>query len=133
MALWLAAGCSGKPDHPALPVVSDGKVLIDMSSLKEGTPRFFTYSYEDGRVDYFAVMVDGAVESYFDACRKCSPKKKGFRARKGRLQCKACGESYSVKALDGSGSCHPIPLKGVREGNRYVISISDMMQGSKYF
>ena len=133
LALALTAACSGKPDHPSLPIVSGGKVLIEVSSLEEGRPRFYTYSFEGGKVDYFAVLVDGAVESYFDACRKCSSSKKGFRFRNGKLQCKACGESYDTSKLQGTGSCHPIALKGVREGDHYVIAISDMLEGSRYF
>lgn len=133
LALSLAAACSGKPDYPVLPKVSGDKIMIETSSLKEGRPRFFTYAYESGKVDYFAVLIDGTVKSYFDACIKCSASKKGFRFRQGRLQCKACGESYGTDQLQGTGSCHPIPLKGTSEGKHFVISITDMMEGSRYF
>ncbi len=133
LALSFFVACSGKPDHPALPKVSEGKVLIEVSSLEEGRPRFFTYAYEDGKVDYFAVLVEGAVESYFDACLKCSASKRGFRFRKGKLQCKACGESYGVDEIQGTGSCLPIPLKGARKDNYHVISLSDMIDGKRYF
>lgn len=136
--LLLVCSCSGKPVYPAAPF-ERGSVRINIADLVEKKPVFYTYREGDKRgINFFVLKLDGEVQSYFDACAKCYPKKKGYRLTGDRLDCRACDVTYSVYDLkDGIGSCYPIKLKGKLEGRTedgfYVIDREDLLKGERYF
>lgn len=131
-ALFLAA-CARKPEHPEVPGQGD-VVRIDVNDLREGDCRFFSYLHEGKRIDYMVLMVDGQVHSYFDACARCYPRKLGYKAAGGEVVCRACGETYALRALKkGAGSCYPIPLEGKLEGGSYLIRTDALAAGARYF
>lgn len=128
--LLLAAACTSKPGHQAAPVRGD-EIRIDISGLMELTPRFYSVEQGGKRYDFFIESAGGTIESYIDACIKCSPRKLGFRVEDKSLVCKACNESYPLDELQGVGSCYPIPLPGKLIGNEYVIKLSDLKRKTK--
>jgi len=134
IALLLLCSCSGKPVYPAAPF-EHGSVRIGLAALPEKKPVFYAFRDSDrARINYFVLKLNGEVQSYFDACAKCYPKKKGYRPSNDRLDCRACDVTYSVHDLkDGIGSCYPIRLKGRIEAGQYVINRDDLLQGEKYF
>lgn len=108
--------------------------VIDISMLQESQPEFYAPSINNKRVCFFLIRVHGEVQSYFNACRECYPKKLGFYLDNGYIACKSCNVKYPVEALkDGMGSCYPIRLKGSVIDNRYIITRDAMMAGVKYF
>jgi uncharacterized membrane protein len=125
--------CAKKPVYPEARF--DGEqVRIVLSGLKERMPAFFTFRAEDKGINYFVVKVNGSVQSYFDACAKCYPKKLGYRIGGDRIVCRACSVRYEVTDLkDGIGSCYPIKLPGRIEGKTYVISRKDILAGGRFF
>ena len=129
--LMLLSGCATKPEYPAPPVSGD-EIVITASSLAEMTPRFYSYSKDGKRYDFFVISINGEVSSYVDACFECGPKKKGFVKDGRRLRCKYCGESFPLESLTGIGSCYPIPLEGEEIGDRYIISIEQLIRKTKY-
>ncbi|MEJ2192620.1 MAG: Fe-S-containing protein [Nitrospirota bacterium] len=132
-ALVLAlSSCARKPEYPAAPSSGD-EIRFSISTLREETPVFYSLEHEGTRIDYLLVKVNGRVESYFDACAKCYPKKLGYRVEDKHLVCVACGERYSMHNLKGAGSCYPLPLEGKTEGDTYVIEKADIINGQRYF
>ncbi|OGW25081.1 MAG: hypothetical protein A2X59_00365 [Nitrospirae bacterium GWC2_42_7] len=110
------------------------RAVADIKNLKEKQAEFYTASIDGRKIDFFIVMVNGEVQSYFNACLTCYPKKLGFRFKNRGVICRTCNVSYPVDTLkDGVGNCYPIKLRGNRDNDRYVIMKEDLMAGSKYF
>jgi uncharacterized membrane protein len=120
------------PTYQEAPREGDS-VIIDLAELHEARPLFFTFTHEGNRINFLILMIGGKIQSYFDACAKCYPKKLGYRLVDGRLQCMACGEQYPLDELRGVGSCYPLPLEGTVEGDSYTIKIQDIIKGKRYF
>jgi len=131
LVLILITGCARKPEYREAPVVKD-EIAVSISTLTGKTPVFFSYIHEGKRYDFFVQSVDGEVRAFVDACFKCAPKQKGFETERGRLRCRACGESFQLENLSGIGSCYPIPLSGeLREGT-YFVRIDQLFAKSRY-
>lgn len=129
----LTAGCRSQPVHTAAPV-TDGQVVISLSSLQQDKPAFYTYHVRGKPVSFFVLKTGDAVESYLDACVKCYPKKLGYRFSEGKVVCKACNVSYPLSHLkDGIGSCYPIVLEGKTDGDTYRISVETVADAERYF
>jgi len=124
--------CSAKPSYPE--VQAQGEVIkLDIRAFKEAEPVFYSYMHRGKRIDFFVLAMNGTIQSYFDACARCYPKKMGYQHIDGKLLCRACGMRFSLDSLDGIGSCYPIPLKGRVEGENYIIDKKDIIKGAGYF
>ncbi|MEW6674695.1 MAG: Fe-S-containing protein [Nitrospirota bacterium] len=125
--------CTGKPVYPDVPF--DGsKVVIDTNGLKDEVPVFYSFRNDRKIINFFVLKIDNEVQSYFDACAKCYPKKMGYRVDRKDVVCRACDIRYSLRSLkEGIGSCYPIVLKGKLEGDKYLIDKEAILEGSKYF
>ncbi len=133
IAVLFLFSCAKKPVYPEARF-DGGNVRIALNDLQEKKPVFFTFHAGDKRINYFVVKVDGAVQSYFDACAKCFPKKAGYRLERSRVICRTCAVRYEVEDLkDGIGSCYPIKLPGRLLGETYIISRKDILAGGRYF
>ncbi len=132
-ALALALlSCARTPSYPEA-TATDGEIRFAIETLTEDKPALFSFHHEGRRINYFVLKINGRVESYFDACAKCSPKKLGYRVSGGRLVCAACGQRYRMDDLGGIGSCYPLRLEGRVEGASYVIEKDDIVKGARYF
>jgi uncharacterized membrane protein len=131
LALVLLA-CMRVPSYPEAPQKGNS-VIIDLAKLQEAKPVFFTFTHKGKRINFLVLRISGEIQSYFDACAKCYPKKLGYRLVDGRLQCMACGEQYPLDELRGVGSCYPLPLEGKVVGDGYAIRIEDVLKGKRYF
>lgn len=129
----LCYSCSKKPVYPAAPF--DGNnIRIELAEIPEQKPVFFTFFANTKGINFFLFKTSGNIESYFDACGKCYPRKLGFRLEANRVVCRACDVSCHLEDLkDGIGSCYPIKLKGRVEGNTFVIDKQDILKGDKFF
>jgi uncharacterized membrane protein len=120
----LGAACTRQQKYPA-PAVSGDEVVIEVSSLKTGTPSFYTYRYKDKNINFFVLRMDEEVQSYLDACASCYPHKLGYRCEDGSMICRNCGLKFSVHQLKkGLGGCYPIWIKGRFENGKYRIPLS---------
>jgi uncharacterized membrane protein len=128
----LVFSCSGKPTYTeARP--SGEELRFALESLRDGEPVFHSLMHEGKRIDFFVLKINGRVESYFDACAKCYPKKLGYRKDGDYLKCVACGQRYPLDDLRGTGSCYPLKLPGRVVGDSYVIDKADIAKGFRYF
>jgi len=133
LPILMLTSCAKKPIYPEAPVSGEA-IMIDIKTLKETPPVFYSFRYKDKRIDFFVVKVNDEVQSYFDACAKCYPEKLGYRHDKQYIVCKKCDVRYSIESLKiGIGSCYPIILKGKTEGDKYIIDKKSVIEGEKYF
>ncbi|HYQ47562.1 MAG TPA: Fe-S-containing protein [Thermodesulfovibrionales bacterium] len=108
---------------------------MDISGLQEKVPQFYTYRHNGHDINFFVVRIDGRIVSFLDACRKCYPRKRGFRFDQSSFICRACDERYPISEIDkGFGSCYPIQLQGRTDGGKYYISVPVLEKTAmKYF
>jgi uncharacterized membrane protein len=130
--LLTSVSCSKQPAYPE-PSVEGSDIRIRIHSLQPEIPQFFTYDYEGKKINFFVITVNGETQSYFDACKKCNPRKLGYRYHKGELICRACNMAYPVDELGGIGSCYPITLEGSSQDGFYVIKHGNIISGQTYF
>ena len=80
------------------------------------------------------MKTDNDIQSYFDACAKCYPEKKGFRFEDKSLVCNLCNVGYSLHTFkEGSGSCYPFKLEGLLKDNIYEIDKESIIEGERYY
>lgn len=134
LLLSIFAACSRRLPYPEATRIGQN-VSIDISNMQPGTPQYFSYLFKGMSIHFFVVKVDDRVISFFDACTKCYPQKKGFKFDNGSVVCRACDERYPISEIaTGFGSCYPVKLPGRTEGSNYLISAADLEKlGEKYF
>lgn len=132
-AVSLLSSCSDRSSFKQISFVGS-IVEVDIKNLTNKQAEFYTTSIDGRKISFFVVMINGEVQSYFNACLTCYPQKLGFRFKDRMVICRTCNESYPVDTLkEGIGNCYPIKLKGNRNNDRYLIKKEDLMAGSKYF
>jgi len=132
--LMVFPGCSKEKSYPS-PSIKDNEAIIDLGSMKEDVPSFFTLAAEDGqKIHFFVVKKKGTAEVYFDACEKCYYRKKGYTFRDGALVCKDCNISFEIGELStGLGSCRPVPIKSSIKNSTLLISLDELKKGKRFF
>jgi len=114
--------------------VLDGNAVVDISALKPEIPQFYTYTYLGKNISFFVVKLKDGVQSYFDACVTCYPKKLGYRCESNYVTCRACNMDFSVHKLEkGIGGCYPIKLEGKTANGRYLIPVKTLESMAKKF
>ncbi len=125
--------CSRQPRHPS-PPQTGGDVVVDIASLQDGVPRFFTYRYQERNISFFVLKLGNDVSSFLDACASCYHQKLGYRYEKGYVRCGACGTTLSVHKLEkGLGGCYPVRLAGRRDKGNYRISLDELRKHAGKF
>lgn len=131
--LGVMTACTPQAGYPP-PPVSGTEVVIDVKQLKPETPLYFSHKKDGKSIDFFVLMVGEKVQSFFDACVTCYPKKRGYRDDGGTVVCRACNQRFPVSSLEkGMGGCYPIKLPGDREGGNYRIPLAKIEEGAKWF
>jgi uncharacterized membrane protein len=113
----------------------DGQsVKISLTDIRERKPEFYSVLIDGKKVSFFIVMVNGKIQSYFNACRRCYPRKLGFDPAEGHMRCRACNAKYPLDQLkEGIADCSPIPLKGAEEKYTYIIARDAFLKGVRFF
>ena len=122
--LTAICSCSQQPLYPP-PTLSGSNASIDIASLPEGVPLFFTYHAGNKNVNFFVLRLNDKILSFLDACITCYPKKLGYRNEDAGVVCRACNMSFSIYKLEkGIGGCYPIRLEGMTENGKYLVPIA---------
>jgi len=122
----IIAACTSQPRHPA-PARNGENVVIEVNSLQPGTPKFFTYHYNNKYISFFVLRLKSGIQSYLDACASCYTHKMGYRDENGAVTCRFCNQRFSVSQLDkGLGGCYPIKIEGRIEKGQYLIPIAKL-------
>ncbi|KJU84032.1 hypothetical protein MBAV_003777 [Candidatus Magnetobacterium bavaricum] len=115
-----------------LPKQIGGELTFNVETLVDKIPQFYTYRYQDRRINFFVIKVDGKVMSFLDACKSCYSRKLGFEFHDGYFKCRSCKTSYSVHEIEkGISNCLPVKIEGRRQGDTYMISVSTL-EGMAY-
>ena len=125
-ALLLISSCSRQPAYP--PAVQEGSnLIIDVATITPEVPKFYTYHYQGKAVNFFALKIDGKVNSFLDACASCYAHRQGYRYEDGCVTCRDCGARFSIYKLEkGLGSCYPIKIEGRMENGKYLIPVKTL-------
>ena len=70
MVVLLAVSCNKTPAHEKAPF-NGSVVAVDIKTLREDVPRFYSMEFDGRRINFFLIKVNGDVQSYFDACAMC--------------------------------------------------------------
>lgn len=131
--LTAVCSCSQQPLYPPAPL-SGSNVSIDISSLQNEVPLFFTYRTTNKNVNFFVLRLNDKVLSFFDACITCYPKKRGYRNEDAGVACRACNMHFSIYKLEkGIGGCYPIKLEGRADKGSYLIPVASLERMSDKF
>ena len=131
--MYILTSCAKGPSYIQAPF-NGYTSEIEVSTLMQKQPEFYSLSIEGKKISFFLVMVNGEIQSYFNACKECYPKKLGFSFYEGYMKCRSCNERWPLESLrHGIGGCYPIPLKGVLKGNKYVIAREAFLEGMQFF
>lgn len=133
LSLVIVLSCAKRPEYLE-PTLSGDRVVVDIKGLKESGPVFYTLHHNGKRINFFVVKIKDDIQSYFDACQRCYPKKLGYRMSEEYVVCRACNMRHPLYSLEtGIGSCYPIVLKGRVEGEMYIIDKEIIIAGSRFF
>ena len=133
------SGFNSKPQArtPAIqPEVSATEVSFPLQAFGDGQAQYFQYPVGNGiTVRFFIIMSsDGVVRAAYDACDVCWREGKGYYQDGDFMVCRNCGQRFaSVKVNEIKGGCNPAPLNRTIAGDKLVLKIADIVQGSQYF
>ena len=122
---------------PAIqPEVTATDVSFPAQAFADGQARYFQYPVGNGITVRFFVLrsSDGVIRAAYDACDVCWREGKGYYQEGDFMVCRNCGQKFaSVKVNVIKGGCNPAPLNRTIVGDKLVIKIADIVQGSQYF
>jgi len=133
------SGFDSKPQArtPAIqPEVSATEVSFPVQAFADGQAQYFQYPTSNGVTVRFFILrsSDGVVRAAYDACDVCWREGKGYQQDGDFMVCRNCGQRFaSVKVNEIKGGCNPAPLNRTVVGDKLVIKIADIVQGSQYF
>ena len=120
-------------------VTSDTNVAITipLSEISEEA-NWYEYDFGNTKIKYFAVQAnDGSIKTAFNECDVCFGSKRGYRQEGEFMVCNNCGNKYPIVGLGtenrGGGGCWPGYLPSQVEGDKLVISVSDIEKGARLF
>ena len=118
------------------PEVTASEVSFPMQAFADGKAQYFQYPMGNGVTVRFFILrsSDGIVRAAYDACDVCWREGKGYYQDGDFMVCRNCGQRFaSVKVNEIKGGCNPAPLNRTIAGDKLVIKIADIVQGSQYF
>ena len=122
-------GCSGNSPYAEAPV-SGNTVTIDLAALSLDEPVFYSYKHNEREIRFFIVRIDGSPVAFLDACETCYSKNLGYRWEDGRLVCRACNMSFTLKKIEkGIGGCTPVRLSGSLVDGKFTIQLKTLQEG----
>ncbi len=135
----LQTGFDSKPQArtPSVqPEVTATEVSFPLQAFADGNAQYFQYPVGNGITVRFFILrsSDGIVRAAYDACDVCWREGKGYQQDGDFMVCRNCGQRFaSVKVNEIKGGCNPAPLNRTIVGDKLVIKIADIVQGSQYF
>ena len=116
--------------------MSATEVSFPLQAFADGQAQYFQYPTSNGVTVRFFILrsSDGVVRAAYDACDVCWREGKGYYQDGDFMVCRNCGQRFaSVKVNEIKGGCNPAPLDRTVVGDKLVIKIADIVQGSQYF
>jgi uncharacterized membrane protein len=130
-------GFESTAEAPAIkPDVTATEVSFPLQVFNDGQAQYFQYPADNGITVRFFILrsSDGVVRAAFDACDVCWRAGKGYSQEGDFMVCRNCGRQFaSIKVNEVKGGCNPAPLERAVVGNKLVIKVADIVEGSQYF
>ena len=107
--------------------VTDGKILLPLSMVDDGTLHRFVYTSKAG-VDIRYIVIKKSTTAYgvgLDACDVCGAGG-GYYERKGQVVCILCDVVMNKATIGFAGGCNPVPFPFAIEEGTMVIDIEDL-------
>lgn len=129
------AGSDYIPALPAQAGTAPSKFSYPVADFADGNARFYEYKSPGITIRYFILKSsDGVIRAAFDACDVCWREGKGYYQLGDLMICRNCGQKFpSVKVNEVKGGCNPSPLKRSIQGDKVIIQVADILEGSQYF
>ncbi len=125
--------CSRQAVYPG-PDVRGTNVVIDLSVLQPELPKFYTYTFQGKKINFFTILLNGKAVSFLDACTSCYAQKRGYKYDNGTVVCRDCNMTFSVYKLEkGLGGCYPIKIEGRTDKGKYIIALTALQSAVKRF
>ena len=118
------------------PEVTATEVSFPLQAFADGQAQYFQYPLDNGNTVRFFILrsSDGIVRAAYDACDVCWREGKGYYQDGDFMVCRNCGQRFaSIKVNEIKGGCNPAPLNRTIVGDKLIIKIADIVQGSQYF
>jgi uncharacterized membrane protein len=131
--LFILTACSRQVSYPS-PMRIGSDIVIDMSSLEFEVPKFYTFRFQDKKINFFVIKMEDRPISFLDACASCYPHKQGYRCEKNAVICRDCNVRFPISKLEkGIGNCYPIKIEGRMENGKYLIPVDTLEKASDKF
>ncbi len=128
---------SNQTKVPAIqPEVTATEVSLPVQAFSDGQAKYFKYPVGNGITVRFFILrsSDGVIRAAYDACDVCWREGKGYYQEGDFMVCRNCGQKFaSIKVNEIKGGCNPAPLNRTVVGDKLVIKVADIVQGSQYF
>jgi uncharacterized membrane protein len=133
LVFLLLGSCSRERGFKEAPRAGE-YVVVDVSKLPSGTPKYLTYRVKGKNVNFFVIKSGGRVLSFLDACASCYPYKKGYIFDRGHFICRECNIRYSIADMEkGVGRCFPIRVEGFPRDGEYAIPVANLEAAADKF
>ena len=113
----------------------NGKIQIPVTDVNDGKAHYFQYKNGGSTIKFFVVKSsDGIIRAAFDACDVCFASKKGYSQDGDFMVCNNCGRRFHSSRINVvKGGCNPAPLSREVAGEHLVITVADVIPGSRFF
>ncbi|HEX2165390.1 MAG TPA: Fe-S-containing protein [Thermoanaerobaculia bacterium] len=115
---------------------AQGLVTLDLSTLGPSEVRFYRFLNAGNQEVRFLVGRDrdGAVQVAFDASETHAKLGRGFRHEGDWLVDNKCESAVRLGSVnEGGRGCRPVPLAHRLDGDRLVLTETDILRGWRYF
>ena len=107
------------------------------SAFQDGKAKYFQYNVSPNLAIRFFIVksLDGKMRAAFDACDVCFHEKKGYLQQGPNMVCINCGLKFKTDKINEvrGGGCSPHPLKMNLQNGQILVSVQDVMSGSRFF
>lgn len=133
MTAVAACGTSGDKYSSVKP--ENGVITIPVNTVDDGEAHYYSIDVGGKNIKFFVLKSnDGVIRAAFDACDVCFPEKKGYRQEGDYMICNNCGQKFHESRINiVKGGCNPSPLHREQKDGNLIITINDVLTGSRYF
>jgi uncharacterized membrane protein len=131
---WASGGATLKKYSSTVETVNLTTIAIPTSTIGQ-TATFYTYGVGGVDIRFFAVKDgNGTVRTAFDECPLCYSRHLGYRQEGDVMMENCCEMSWPIDMIGPNCTgCHPAYLPSRIEGDRVLISKSDLGAGAYMF
>jgi uncharacterized membrane protein len=89
---------------------------------------FFAAQADNESIRFFVIRKPTGWGVALDACRICG--RMGYRQDGQNVICRNCDSAIYIPSIGDAGGCNPVGVKSHTDGDKLVVSLSDLHQAS---